>query len=92
MRQLQVLDDLIDLVPKWHGFLNKLEGEISKSAIANTRSFILTLPLEKTTLFRLLETGTTLQFPHFAKRQGSLSGINSCQYPSRSKLLIVLEN
>jgi hypothetical protein len=41
---IKVLDDLLDSPPKWNNLVNHLEGEISKSAIANTRPLVPALP------------------------------------------------
>jgi hypothetical protein len=42
-----VLDDLLDLPPKWNNLVNYLEGEISKLAIVNIRPLVESLSLAK---------------------------------------------
>ncbi|PVH69547.1 ras-domain-containing protein [Cadophora sp. DSE1049] len=43
----EVLDDLLDSPPEWHDLLSHLEGELSRSAIANTRPLVQVLPPEE---------------------------------------------
>ena len=50
---IKVLDDLLDSLPKWNNLVNYLEGEISKSAIVNTRPLVLVLPLRENVSPRL---------------------------------------
>ncbi len=90
VRQLQkpgattgVLDDLLDSLPKWNNLVSHLEGEISKSAIANTSPLVPALPPKENVSPGLWERfATTLHVPHFAKRQRSFPGINSFHSPS----------
>jgi cytochrome c-type biogenesis protein CcmH/NrfG len=50
---IKVLDDLLDSLPKWNNLVSHLEGEISKSAIANARPLVLALPLKENVTPRL---------------------------------------
>ncbi|KAH6667757.1 ras family-domain-containing protein [Halenospora varia] len=82
---IEVLDDLIDSLPEWDNLLNHLEGEISRSAIANTRSLVPALRPNENVGLRLLQKLATLHVPRFAKRQRSFPGINSFQLVSQNQ-------
>ena len=85
---IKVLDDLLDSLPKWNNLVNHLEGEISKSAIANTRPLVSALPPKENVGPRLWQRFATLHVPRFAKRQRSFPGINSFQSPSGPQSLV----
>ena len=85
---IKVLDDLLDSLPKWNDLVSHLEGEISKSAIANTRPLVPALPPKDNVGPRLWQRFATLHVPRFAKRQRSFPGINSFQSPSGPQSLV----
>jgi hypothetical protein len=73
-----VLDDLLDLPPKWNNLVNYLEGEISKLAIVNIRPLVPALPLRENASPCLWQRfAITLYVPYFIKRHWLFLGINS---------------
>jgi GTPase SAR1 family protein len=57
---IEELDDLVDSLPEWDTLLNHLEGEISRSAIANTRPLVPALPPKENVGLLLWQRFTTL--------------------------------
>ncbi|KAG4426936.1 hypothetical protein IFR05_017581, partial [Cadophora sp. M221] len=84
---VEALDNLVDSLPEWHDLLSHLEGELSRSAIANTRPLVQVLPPEEKVRLRPWQKLATLHVPRFAKRQRSFPGIKYFQPSSRPQSL-----
>ncbi|KAG9240412.1 ras family-domain-containing protein [Calycina marina] len=71
---------------QWGDLLSRLEDELSRSAIANTRPLVPVLPLEEKVRPGLWPKLATLNVPRFAKRQRSFPGIKYFKISSPQSL------
>ncbi|KAG4429578.1 hypothetical protein IFR05_014942 [Cadophora sp. M221] len=88
---VEALDKLVDSLPEWHDLLSHLEGELSRSAVANTRPLVQVLPLEEEVRLRPWQKLATLHVPRLAKRQRSFLGIKYFQ-PSSGPQSLASQN
>ena len=88
---VEALDNLVDSLPEWHDLLSNLEGELSRSAIANTRPLVQVLPPEEKVRLCPWQKPATLHVPRFAKRQRSFPGIKYFQ-PSSGPQSLASQN
>jgi len=76
---IKALDDLVDSLPEWDDLLKHLEGEISRSTIASTRSLVLALPSKETRSSSLTKTSISTR-PSLRETPTVISG--SQQHPT----------